>query len=96
MVKMDWVTALCPLLVQIIFQYPRNRYKSFGPIPGNKLCNSNSNFSYLFISFFIRSLFLGESMDCDGMVALMEYRDIGGESVPILMFFKHGLLEEKF
>lgn len=35
-------------------------------------------------------------MDCDGMVALMEYRDIGGESVPVLMFFKHGLLEEKF
>ncbi|CAH0393405.1 unnamed protein product [Bemisia tabaci] len=40
--------------------------------------------------------FTGESMDCDGMVALMEYRDIGGESVPVLMFFKHGLLEEKF
>jgi len=40
--------------------------------------------------------FTGESMDCDGMVAMMEYRDIDGESVPILMCFKHGLEEEKF
>lgn len=40
--------------------------------------------------------FTGESMDCDGMIALAEYRQIEGESVPIMMFFKHGLLEEKF
>ncbi|XP_051167912.1 translationally-controlled tumor protein homolog [Leptopilina boulardi] len=40
--------------------------------------------------------FTGESMDVDGMVALMEYRDIDGESVPVLMCFKHGLIEEKF
>ncbi|XP_026746680.1 translationally-controlled tumor protein homolog [Trichoplusia ni] len=40
--------------------------------------------------------FTGESMDCDGMVAMMEYRDIDGTQVPIMMFFKHGLEEEKF
>lgn len=40
--------------------------------------------------------FTGESMDIDGLVALMEYRDIDGDSVPVLMFFKHGLEEEKF
>lgn len=40
--------------------------------------------------------FTGESMDCDGMIAMVEYRDIDGDSVPILMFFKHGLEEEKF
>lgn len=40
--------------------------------------------------------FTGESMDIDGMVALLEYREINGDSVPVLMFFKHGLLEEKF
>ncbi|KAH8334900.1 hypothetical protein KR074_002172 [Drosophila pseudoananassae] len=39
--------------------------------------------------------FTGESMDCDGMVALVEYREIDGDSVPVLMFFKHGLEEEK-
>ncbi|OXA60735.1 translationally-controlled tumor protein homolog [Folsomia candida] len=40
--------------------------------------------------------FTGESMDCDGMVAMMEYREIDGDSIPILMCFKHGLEEEKF
>lgn len=40
--------------------------------------------------------FTGESMDCDGMVAMCEYRDINGVSTPVMMFFKHGLLEEKF
>ncbi|XP_034113611.1 translationally-controlled tumor protein homolog [Drosophila albomicans] len=39
--------------------------------------------------------FTGESMDCDGMVAMCEYRDINGASTPVLMFFKHGLEEEK-
>jgi len=39
--------------------------------------------------------FTGESMDCDGMVAIMEYREIEGQSVPVMMFFKHGLEEEK-
>lgn len=40
--------------------------------------------------------FTGESMDVDGLVGLMEYREIDGDSVPVLMFFKHGLEEEKF
>ncbi|XP_065199618.1 translationally-controlled tumor protein homolog [Planococcus citri] len=39
--------------------------------------------------------FTGESMDTDGMVAFLEYREINGDSVPVLMFFKHGLEEEK-
>lgn len=40
--------------------------------------------------------FTGESMDCEGMIAMAEYREINGESTPIIMFFKHGLIEEKF
>lgn len=41
--------------------------------------------------------FTGESMDCDGMVAMVEYRDQeDGTQQPVLMFFKHGLEEEKF
>jgi flavodoxin len=40
--------------------------------------------------------FTGESMEIDGMVGLMEYREIDGDSVPVMMFFKHGLDEEKF
>ncbi|XP_053969204.1 translationally-controlled tumor protein homolog [Anastrepha ludens] len=39
--------------------------------------------------------YTGESMDCDGMVAMCEYREIDGVSTPVLMFFKHGLDEEK-
>lgn len=40
--------------------------------------------------------FTGESMDCEGLIAMLEYRDIDGESVPVLLCFKHGLEEEKF
>jgi hypothetical protein len=40
--------------------------------------------------------FTGESMDADGTIAMMEYRDIDGTSTPVLMVFKHGLEEEKF
>jgi len=40
--------------------------------------------------------FTGESMDCDGMVAMCEYRDFDGTQQPVFMFFKHGLEEEKF
>lgn len=39
--------------------------------------------------------FTGESMDIDGLVALMEYRTIDGKTVPVMMYFKHGLEEEK-
>jgi len=38
----------------------------------------------------------GENMDIDGMCAIMEYRDENGESTPYMMFFKHGLVEEKY
>lgn len=41
--------------------------------------------------------YTGESCDCDsGMVAILEYRDVDGEEVPVMMFFKYGLLEEKY
>jgi len=40
--------------------------------------------------------YTGESMDCDGLIAMLEYREIDGASVPVLMAFKHGLEEEKF
>ena len=37
----------------------------------------------------------GESMDPDAMICMCEYKDVGGEERPVLMFFKHGLEEEK-
>lgn len=39
--------------------------------------------------------FLGESSNPDGMVALLEYREHENGETPILLFFKHGVEEEK-
>jgi len=39
--------------------------------------------------------FTGESMDPDAMIGMCEYKDVNGEERPVLMFFKHGLEEEK-
>jgi len=42
--------------------------------------------------------FAGESMHEDGMIAMVEYKpwkDGETEEVPVVMFFKHGLIEEK-
>lgn len=58
--------------------------------------NMNSSMKDILGRFKDLQLFTGESMDCDGMIAMLEYREIDGNSVPILMFFKHGLEEEKF
>jgi len=58
--------------------------------------NVNKSIMEILKRFKELQFFTGESMDPDGMVALMEYRDIDGQSIPVLMCFKHGLLEEKF
>jgi len=39
--------------------------------------------------------FTGESMDPKGMIILVEYKEVNGEERPVVMFFKHGLEEEK-
>lgn len=58
--------------------------------------NTNSVMKDILGRFKDLQFFTGESMDCEGMIAMMEYRDIDGDSVPVLMCFKHGLDEEKF
>ena len=40
-------------------------------------------------------MFSGESMNPEGMTAIMLYEDAGGEEKPFIYFFKHGLDEEK-
>lgn len=42
------------------------------------------------------SFYTGESMDPEAMVAILDYKDVDGEEVPVMYFFKHGLLEEKY
>merc|ERR1739838_850111 len=39
--------------------------------------------------------FTGENMDPTGMIILVEYKEVDGEEKPVVMFFKHGLEEEK-
>ena len=41
--------------------------------------------------------FTGEAMDPDAMIAMCEYKEVkeGEGERPVLMFFKHGLREEK-
>lgn len=41
--------------------------------------------------------YTGESCDSDGgMVAILEYRQVENEEIPIMIFYKYGLLEEKY
>jgi len=39
--------------------------------------------------------FTGESGDPDGMVVILDYKDVDGEEKPVLYFPKYGLVEEK-
>merc|ERR1712193_401537 len=43
----------------------------------------------------VLQFFTGENMDPDAMIAMCEYKEVNGEERPVLMFFKHGLREEK-
>ncbi|KAL1401790.1 hypothetical protein pipiens_006369 [Culex pipiens pipiens] len=58
--------------------------------------NINKVMKDLLTRFKDLQFFTGESMDCEGLIAMLEYRDIDGVSTPILLCFKHGLEEEKF
>lgn len=59
--------------------------------------NMNTQMKEILGRFKELQFFTGESMDCDGMVAMLEYRELeDGKQVPVFMFFKHGLEEEKF
>lgn len=40
--------------------------------------------------------YLGESMNPDGMMVLLKYKDIDGNDEPFFYFFKDGLVEEKY
>ena len=43
----------------------------------------------------VLSFISGESMDPDAMICMCQYKDVDGTERPVLMFFKHGLDEEK-
>jgi len=58
--------------------------------------NMNKQMKEILGRFKDLQFFTGESMDCDGMVAMCEYRDVDGTQQPVFMFIKQGLEEEKF
>ena len=57
--------------------------------------NINNVMKELMGKFKDLQFFTGENMDPDAMIAMCEYKDVNGEERPVLMFFKHGLREEK-
>merc|ERR1712227_1096217 len=57
--------------------------------------NINGVMKDLLGSFKDLQFFTGESMDAEAMIAMCLYKDVNGEERPVLMFFKHGLEEEK-
>lgn len=58
--------------------------------------NMNKVMKELLGRFKDMQFFTGENMDPDGMIVLIEYKDVDGENIPVLYAFKHGLEEEKF
>ncbi len=65
-------------------------------------CNTNNYFCTLQVvkdllsRFKDLQFFTGESMDPEAMIIMCEYMEIDGAEKPVLMFFKHGLNQEKF
>jgi virulence-associated protein VapD len=57
--------------------------------------NINGVMKELLTSFSDLQFFTGESMDPEAMIVMCLYKDVGGVEKPVLMFFKHGLEEEK-
>ena len=39
---------------------------------------------------------VGESMDAEAMILILDYKEVDGEEKPVLMAFKHGISEEKY
>merc|ERR1739842_211549 len=57
--------------------------------------NINGVMKDLLGSFKDLQFYTGESMDPDAMICMCLYKEVNGEERPVLMFFKHGLEEEK-
>lgn len=77
-------------------EYLKNvKAKLEGTPEASKLTSIQKPLTDLLKKFKDLQFFTGESMDPDGMVVLMDYKDIDGEERPVLYFPKYGLTEEK-
>merc|ERR1712061_569415 len=57
--------------------------------------NINGVMKSLLGKFSDLQFYTGENMDPKGMIILVDYKEYNGEERPCVMFFKHGLEEEK-
>merc|ERR1712079_955108 len=57
--------------------------------------NINGVMKSLLGRFNALQFYTGENMDPKGMIVLVDYKEVNGEERPVVMFFKHGLDEEK-
>jgi len=57
--------------------------------------NVNGVMKDLLANFKDLQFFTGENMDPEAGIGMCEYKQVNGEERPVLMFFKHGLREEK-
>merc|ERR1712088_927418 len=57
--------------------------------------NINKNMKTLLGKFKDLEFYLGENMDSEGMILILDYKDLDGEERPCFIAFKHGLEEEK-
>lgn len=78
-----------------IYSLSSVKAKLEGTPEASKLTSIQKPLTDLLKKFKDLQFFTGESMDPDGMVVLMDYKDIDGEERPVLYFPKYGLTEEK-
>jgi len=90
--KKDFMTYLKEYMKKVIAHLEENDRKD--EVADFKT-NINTVVKELVGNFDDLQFFNGESMDPDAMVAMCQYKEVDGVERPVMMFFKHGLREEK-
>merc|ERR1719442_8793 len=90
--KADYMNYLKDYMKRVVAYLESNDKKD--QVEGFKK-NINGVMKGLLGRFSDLQFFTGESMDPKGMIILVEYKEVNGEERPVVMFFKHGLDEEK-
>merc|ERR1712226_75770 len=90
--KKDFMTYLKEYMKKVIGHLEENDRKD--EVADFKT-NINTVVKELVGNFDDLQFFNGESMDPDAMVAMCQYKEVDGVERPVMMFFKHGLREEK-
>merc|ERR1712018_285460 len=90
--KKDFTTYLKDYMKKVVKYLEEN--KRDGEVEDFKK-NISAVMKVLLGSFKDLQFFTGESMDPDAMICMCLYKEVNGSERPVLMFFKHGLEEEK-